>query len=136
MFAIRRSKSYSLALLENNSCLEEEFFGIRVGFWKEPSIDCTQYAFDTKRTIDELKKLEHEKGPIDFWYDYPLDFLLPNKLPTSLSRFFDTRTRAFKQTEMTFPDACSIDDAFRVIFKYANWETNDIEKKAERLRGS
>lgn len=126
MLSVRRSNSYYYALMKNSAFMGEGDLDQRTGYWDTLSIDSTQYAHDVLRSIDELDELDKlcKKGELidTLSYDLPSENLTSKSIIIALSKFFDNTAGAFIQAASLFPDSYSIDDAYRMIFKYGNWD--------------
>ena len=121
---MKRWSSYLVALEKHRLLIHEDAFRDQVAFWDMPSIDCTANSFAAERSIVELKKIGDETIK-DLRYYSPLESLDLKKTSALLGRFTDPRTGVLRQNEDTLPDAASVDQGFRIIFRDTSYGRDD-----------
>ena len=111
--------------------LNEEVFRFKGAFWDRICLDMTVHVIDIKRLGQDLSSpmmIQKKKTGLD--YPEPLKSLEPIETQRLLGAFFDEKAGAFRQTDDTWADAYSIDDAFRLIFRYTNYgENHNLEER-------
>jgi len=126
-------RSYLAALEVNHALINEPSFRDQVTFWDEPCIDCTTHALDTKLGPDEVELAMRADRKAAF-FESPKDVLDPQTTEALIARFRDDRTGLPRQSAHTFPDAASIDQAFRLVFQYTSYAIEDAEHKTEEQK--